>query len=47
MSDEQMTPEEPEVEGHGQIPVDDASLAQDEDEHDVDAHVVRANIRMD
>jgi len=46
MSDEQRKEEEAEVEGHAKHLVNDEP-AEGEDENDVEAHVRRANVRMD
>lgn len=43
MSEEQRRNEETEVEGHAQLAADE----QTDEENDVEAHVRRANIRMD
>jgi hypothetical protein len=47
MSDEQRKDEETEVEGHARHAENDEAAAEDEDENDVEAHVRRANVRMD
>jgi hypothetical protein len=46
MSDEQRKDEEAEVEGHAKHAEHDEPAAE-EDENDVEAHVRRANVRMD
>ena len=46
MSDEQRKDEDIEVEGHAKHAENDEP-AQDETEDDVEAHVRRANVRMD
>ena len=47
MSDEQRKGEEPEVEGHVRHPVTVEPNAEDEDDNEVEAHVRKANVRMD
>jgi hypothetical protein len=46
MSDEHKD-EETEVEGHSRHAENDEQAAEGEDENDVEAHVRRANVRMD
>ncbi len=47
MSDEQRKDEETEVEGHGRKLENIEPTDEDETENEVEAHVRRANVRMD
>ena len=47
MSDEQRKGEEPEVEAHRRHAVNIEPAAEEEDENEVEAHVRKANVRMD
>jgi len=47
MSDEQRKGEEPEVEAHSRHAVNIEPAAEEEDENEVEAHVRKANVRMD
>ncbi len=49
MSDEQRKGEEPEVEAHSRhaVNIEPAAEAETEDENEVEAHVRKANVRMD
>ena len=47
MSDEQRKGEEPEVEAHSRHAVNIEPVAEEEDENEVEAHVRKANVRMD
>ena len=47
MSDEQRKGEEPEVEAYSRHAVNIEPVAEEEDENEVEAHVRKANVRMD